>query len=139
MFRNPLSRKPRSPLDQTLDVINDLRAEAADIAATVRDAAAKTADALGDAAPSVRGSRLPILGVAIVVGLGAAIVMRSKLKGGGAPVGAYPTPSAAQTAAQTTASAPVSPSVKSKPAAKVEPEQPKEPQAETAESEPASG
>ncbi len=49
MIQNPFRRK-RDPLAQVLDTLDSLRADAG-VAADVRDAPAKAADALGEAAP----------------------------------------------------------------------------------------
>ena len=57
---NPFARKRKSPIDKAFDAIDDVRSDAADIAASVRDAASHAADVLGDATPDVRGRRLPL-------------------------------------------------------------------------------
>lgn len=139
-MRNPLSRKPKSPIDQALSVVNNVRADAAGLAGTVRDAATKAADVLGDAAPAAtKGRRLPVIGVAVAAGAGIAVAIRSKMKSAGTPV-AVPdpaAPSAAKTAAKSTAGT-AKQSTATRPAAKVEAELPVDPKAETAESEAAS-
>lgn len=138
-MRNPLSRKPQSPIDQALAIVDNVRADAAGLAGTVRDAATKAADALGDAAPATKDRRIPLVGAAVATGAGIAVAVRCKMKSDGSAV-AVPdpaAPSAAKTASRTTAAAPKS--TATKPAAKVEAEKPVDPKAETAESEAAAG
>ena len=98
MIRTPFSRKPRSPLDQALEILEGVRAEAAQAAGTVRDAASKAADTLGEAAPDATSKRLPLIGAGVAVGAGIAVAVRSRLKGDSAPVGAQPVPTATLTA-----------------------------------------
>lgn len=79
MITNPFARKPKSPLDQLLEVVDDVRAEAAATAGTIRDAAAQAADALGEAAPELgRSRRLPVLGMLAAVGLGVVLAIRAR-------------------------------------------------------------
>ena len=139
-MRNPFARKRKSPIEQAFDAIDDARSDAADIAATVRDAASRAADVLGDATPDVRGKRLPLIAVVAAAGIAIALVVRSRVKGSeDAPGPVAYTPPSVQTAAKsTTASSAWSGAADAsepKAAAKTEPEEPREPQAETAESE----
>lgn len=135
MISNPFSRKPKSPIDQALDVLDGVRVEAAEAAATIRDAATQVADTLGDP-PVPSGRRLPLLGVLAAAGLAIALVLkaragRSESSTMAAP-SASPPPSVA-TAAKATATPP--PKQTTTPATEVEPEEPKDPKAETTESE----
>ena len=140
MIRNPFKRKPKSPLDQALDALDGVRTDAASAAGEIRDAAAKVADALGDV-DVPRERRLPLIGAAAAAGLGLALAIRVRAKRGSDPevpassTGAVPASPATATAAKTTA-APVTPG----PVAAGEPtsEKPKEPRAQTDESEAAS-
>lgn len=145
MITNPFSRKPKSPIDQVLDVVSSVRADAAETASTIRDAAAKAADVLGD--PPVPGGRkLPVLGLFAAAGIGVALAIRARAAKPSAEslpplspavTGAQPPSPAVATAAKTTSS--TLPQADPKPASEVGPEQPKEPKAETPESEAASG
>ena len=138
MIRNPFNRKPKTPLDQALAVLDDVRSEAADAAEQIRDAAAKVADALADAdVPKER--RLPIAGVAAAVALGVGLAIRARAKRGSEPsipasaTGAKPpAPSVAAAAAGSPPSGPVSGGDEPGP------EEPAEPKAATAESDAAS-
>lgn len=132
-MRNPLSRKPKTPVDQVLAVAKNVRADAAGIAGTVRDAASKAADALGEAAPVAKGSRLPIIGAGVAAGAGVAIAVSSRLKGSSEDPSAVGNPSAVQTAAKTTTVPKPDPEA-SKPAGQVAAEKPVDPKADTAES-----
>jgi hypothetical protein len=144
VITNPFARKPKSPIDEVLDVIGNVRADAAETAATIRDAAAKAADVLGEATPDVGGGRrLPVLGLVAAAGLGVAIAIKARAGGSAEPQLSStptqtprPTPAAATAAKATKAPAPKA--AKEKPAAEVEPEQPKEPKADTAEGDAAS-
>ena len=132
-MRNPLSRKPKSPIDQALAVANNVRADAAGIAGTVRDAASKAADALGEAAPDPKGSRVPVIGAAVAAGVGVAVAVRSRLKGSPETPAATGNPSAVETAAKTSTVPKPDPQA-SKPAGEVAAEKPVDPKADTAES-----
>jgi len=142
LITNPFSRKPKNPVDQVLDVINDVRADAAETASTIRDAAAKAADVLGDP-PVLSGRKLPVLGLVAAAGLGVAAAIKARAGSKSEPV-IGPTPPeaprsspATATAAKTTATAVPAPT-ETKPAAEVEPEEPREPKADTSESDAAS-
>ena len=76
MIRNPLTRK-RSPLDQALAVLDDVRSEAATAAGRLRDAAADAAELLGEAAPERVSRRLPLIGVGLVAGAAALLFLRA--------------------------------------------------------------
>jgi hypothetical protein len=137
---NPFRRKRRDPVDQALAAIEEIRAEAAKRAAGLRDAASDAVELLGEAAPEARRHRVPIAAAVVAAAVGTAIALRSRRKGKGAlePTPAEPpVPSAAATAAQATATQPSR--AAETPAAAVGPEQPKEPQARTDESEAAGG
>ena len=134
MIRNPFARRRRNHVDQVLDVLDGVRAEAESVAGIVRDAAARTADALAEVAPERATRRLPLVGAALAVGVGVAAAVRARAGANQQPAGSHPVPSAVETAARTTATIPVTPAAEPKPAAKVEAEQPKEPRAETEES-----
>ena len=105
MIRNPFARKPTNPIDQAVGAFDEVRREAADYAATIRDAAADIADTLAEIGPAApRRRKLPIIVAAVAAGLGLAYVLRSKL-GGDAPE-PFPPPiaqPAVATAARTTA------------------------------------
>ena len=136
MIRNPFARKQQTPLDKALAVADDVRAEAAETAAAIRDAAARAADALGD--PPVPGGRkLPAVALVAAAGLGVALAVKSRA--GNREPELPPVPPrreepATAVAAKATATSPPA-TTASKPAAEVEPERPKEPRAETKESE----
>lgn len=110
MITNPFARKPKSPVDQVLDVVNNIRADAAGTAGSIRDAATKAADALGDAAPEVGGGRrLTVLGVVAAGVAGVALAVKARAGNKSGPTLA-PTPTepprpspAAATAAKATA------------------------------------
>jgi len=139
--RSPFARKRKTPLDQAFDALDNVRVDAAGIAASVRDAASKAADVLGDAAPEVRGRRLPLIGVVAAAGIAVALVVRSRRdESADAPPPAPYTPPSVETAAKSTATATAPPAgapdaTEPRPAAKTESEEPKERRAETAESE----
>lgn len=138
MISNPFTRKPKSPLDQVLDVLDDVRAEAAEAAGTIRDAATSAADALGDP-PVPSGRRLPLLGLLAAGGLGIALVLKARAGRSASPSMTAPPPApppSVATAAKATTTPP--PKTATTPASEVEAEEPKEPKAETTESEPAS-
>ena len=137
MIRNPFVRKPQTPFDKALAVVDDVRSEAAQAAAAIRDAASKAADALGEPqVPVPGGRRLPAVVLAAAGGLGVAIAI--KARAGGREPELPPVPPrrsepATATAAKATTTAPSS-TVASTPASDVGPEEPKEPKAETRES-----
>ncbi len=140
-MNNPFSRKPKTRIEQAFAVANGVRSEAATAAASVRDAATKTVEALGEATPIRSPRRLPVVGAAAAVGAGAAVALR-KRAGGGAGTEPITSPATAEvpqappsvgTAAATTAAPPAG---EAEPAVEAKPEQPKEPRAETPESDP---
>ncbi len=135
MISNPFSRRPNTPVDQALDAFDDVRSEAADYAAAIRDAAADIADTLTEIGPPAPKRRLPVAAAAAAAALGVAYLVRSRL-GGSAPgpapevPGRHATPTATATAARETAgTAPAG-----DPPAPGDSEEPKEPRAATAES-----
>lgn len=137
MMRNPFARR-KTPVDQAIGAFDSARAEAADYAATIRDAAADIADTLNEIGPPAPKRRLPVIAAAAAAALGVAYVVRNRL-GGSAPGPAAEVPgppaaapTATATAARTTATAPAA---NATPPAAGETEDPKEPQAETAEAE----
>jgi len=78
MITNPFARKPRTPIDQALDAIDNARSDAADYAATIRDTAAQIAETLTELGPPApRGRKLPIIAAAVAAGLGIAYLVRS--------------------------------------------------------------
>jgi len=116
LVTNPFARKPKSPVDQVLEVVDYVRADAAETAGAIRDAAARAADALGEATPEHgRSRRLPALGVLAAAGLGVALAIRARAASRAEPA-----------------------ATESKPAAEAEPERPREPKADTEESDAAS-
>jgi hypothetical protein len=137
MIINPFSRKPKSHVDQALDAFDSVRADAADYAATIRDAAADIADTLADIGPPAPKRRLPLIVAAAAAALGIGYLVRSRLSGGApGPVPEVPGPPAAaptatETAARTTATPAAAESAAASPG---DSEPPKEPKAETAES-----
>jgi hypothetical protein len=138
MISNPFSRKPKSPVDQALDAFDSVRADAADYAATIRDAASDIADTLAEIGPPAPKRRLPVIAAAVAAALGIGYLVRSRLSGGSAP-GPVPEvpgpPAAAPTATATAARTTATPAVaESTPASPGDSEPPKEPKAETAES-----
>jgi len=145
LITNPFSRKPKTPLDQALDVIDNVRSDAAETAAQIRDAAAKAADVLGVPTPDVGGrGKLPVLGVVAAAGLGVAIAIRAR--GGKRPEPTLPptptqapkpTPAAATAAKVTAKPSSEADTAESRSADETKPEEPREPKAETAESDPA--
>jgi hypothetical protein len=136
MIANPFSRKPKSPVDRALDAFDAARSEAAAQAASIRDAAAGVAETLTEIGPPASKRRLPAIAVVAAAAIGAAYVIRSRLKGSApGPVPEVPgPPSAAETASRTTAQPAAAPALD--PTAN---EAPKEPAAATSESEPAGG
>lgn len=150
MIQNPFRRK-RDPLDQVLDALNGVRAEAAQTAADIRDVASKAADALGEAAPEGSAKRLPLLGALVAGGAAIALVIRARARSATADAAAAypptPVPSASPTAvakaAETTTVPPTAPSPSAPggedEAAASTPEEPSEPKAETDESRAAEG
>lgn len=133
MIANPFARKPKSPVDQVLDVVNNVRADAAGAAGTIRDAASKAADALGDP-PVPGGRRLPVIGLIAAAGLGVALALKARAGSGSAPSVTAPPPSPAPSVATAAKSTRVETSTDETPAAEVAPEQPREPKADTPES-----
>jgi hypothetical protein len=133
-MRNPFNRRRRDPLEQALDAVEDVRAEAAKRAEGIRDAAAQAVELLGEAAPEARRHRVPIALGVIAAGVGIAIAMRGRRSEPELPPAAPPTETAADAAAKR-AAAPEEPEpAEPKPAAEVEAETPREPRAATAES-----
>ena len=62
MITNPFSRKPKNPIDQAVDAFDGVRTDAADYAASIRDAAADIAETLTEIGPPApKGRKLPIL------------------------------------------------------------------------------
>ncbi len=133
MISNPFSRKPTNPVDQALDAFDSVRADAADYAAAVRDAAADIADTLTEIGPPAPKRRLPVIAAVAAAGLGIAYLVRNRLAGDApGPVGEVPAaPTATATAARTTAEPATT---DAEPASPGDTEPPKEPKAETAES-----
>ncbi len=152
MIQNPFRRK-RDPLDQVLDALEGVRAEAAQTAADIRDVASKAADALGEAAPEGSKKRLPLLGALVAGGAAIAIVIRARARSAAADVqpptpAPSASPTAVATAAETTTVPPSAPGGEDEAAAADEvevaadtstPEEPGEPKAETDESRAAEG
>jgi len=82
MITNPFSRKPKNPIDQAVDAFDGVRSDAADYAASIRDAAADIAETLTELGPPApKGRKLPILAGVVAAGLGIAYLMRSKVSG----------------------------------------------------------
>jgi hypothetical protein len=137
MITNPFSRKPKTPIDQAIDAFDGVRAEAADYAATIRDAAADIADTLAEIGPPAPKRRLPVIAAAAAAAIGIGYLVRRRLsEPAREPVSEMPGPPAAApaataTAARTTA---VPADSDSPPASPGDVEEPKEPRAETAES-----
>jgi hypothetical protein len=75
---NPFRRKRKDPVEQALDAIEEIRAEAARRAAGLRDAAADAVELLGEAAPEARRYRVPVAAAVVAAGLGTAIALRSR-------------------------------------------------------------
>ena len=93
MITNPFARKPKTPIDQALDTFDGLRSDAADYAATIRDAAADIAETLTEIGPPApKGRKLPIVVAAAAAGLGIAYLVRSRV--GGSVTTQYPQPEA---------------------------------------------
>ena len=134
MITNPFSRKPKTPVDQALDAFDSVRSDAADYAATIRDAAADIAETLAELGPPSPKRRLPVIAAAAAAALGIGCLVKSRLSGGApGPVPEVPGPPAAAptaTAARTTAAS----ATDTEPASPGDSEKPKEPKAETAES-----
>ncbi len=92
MIRNPFASRPKTPIDQALDAFDGVRSDAADYAATIRDAAADIADTLTEIGPPApKGRKVPIVVAATAAGLGVAYLLRSRLGGTGAAQ-QYPQP-----------------------------------------------
>ena len=136
MITNPFSRKPKTPVDQALDAFDSVRSDAADYAATIRDAAADIADTLAELGPPSPKRRLPVIAAAAAAALGIGYLVKSRLAGGApGPVPEVPgPPAAAPTATETAARTTAAPAAESAPASAGDSEEPKEPKAETAES-----
>jgi len=103
MIRNPFASR-KSRVDQALDAFDDVRAEAADYAAGIRDVAADVAETLTEIGPSAPKRKLPILLAAAAAGLGLAYAVRSRVGGsapGPAPEVPGPPAAATETAART--------------------------------------
>jgi len=138
---NPFSRKPKTRIEQAFAVADGVRSEAATAAVRVRDAATRTVETLGESSPIKGPRRLPIAGAAVAAGAGAAVALRKRAGGDGgaepitspASAEAPQAPPSVDTAAAATATPPA---VEAEPAVEAKPEQPKEPRAETPESEP---
>ncbi|MCB0877228.1 MAG: hypothetical protein KDB46_13650 [Solirubrobacterales bacterium] len=131
MIQNPFSRKPKTPVDQALDAFDTARAEAAQYAETIRDAAADIAETLSELGPPVQRRKLPLLAAAAAAALGNAYLARSRMSGSApGPVPEVPgPPSAADTAARSTPPEPA----EMPPAKPGEKEEPMEAKVETAE------
>ena len=82
MITNPFARKPKTPIDQALDTFDGIRSDAADYAATIRDAAAEIAETLTELGPPTpKGRKLPVIAAVAAAGLGIAYLVRSKVSG----------------------------------------------------------
>ena len=136
MISNPFSRKPKTPVDQALAAFDSVRGDAAEYAATIRDAAADIADTLAEIGPPAPKRRLPVIAAAVAAALGIGYLVRSRLSGGApGPVPEVPgPPAAAPTATETAARTTAASAIETTPASPGDSEPPKEPKAETAES-----